>query len=194
MYTVAPARVKWGITMGEIGRDGFSRLPAVVGAADGLDPGRLPRRWGGVTRTLLGSGKKKCFGVKAEFLVLRVPSGPWLCQKKACFQQAPLNHWLVLGEVGRDEVLCAQPLSPGDLSPTLMAGLGLDPLVAHGPVRTGCRLCCGITALQGSSSRVCAFSLDLREIESVIWISILTTWLRGGGDGPCPPPTWLLWL
>lgn len=58
----------------------------------------------------------------------------------------------------------------------------------------GCLLCFGIAALQGSSSRFCAFSPDLHEIENVIWISILATWLGGGGDGPCPPPAWQLRL
>lgn len=47
---------------------------------------------------------------------------------------------------------------------------------------------------EGSSSRVYAFSLDLLEIERVIWLFILETWLRGGGDGPCLPPAWLLQL
>lgn len=32
-------------SLGETGRAGFSQLPAVVGAVDGLDPGRVPHRF-----------------------------------------------------------------------------------------------------------------------------------------------------
>ena len=71
--------------------------------------------------------KKSVLVSKQSFWGCRCPRGQSCILSKACFQQAPLNHCLVLGEVGKDKLLCVQPLSPRDLSPTLMAGLGLDP-------------------------------------------------------------------
>lgn len=47
---------------------------------------------------------------------------------------------------------------------------------------------------RGSSNRFFAFSPDLREIESIILILILETWLQGVGNGPCLPPACLLQL
>lgn len=72
--------------------------------------------------------KKKVLVSKQSFWCCRCPRGHSFIPSKACFQQTPLNHHLVLREVGRGDLLCVQPLSPRDLNPALMAGLGPDPL------------------------------------------------------------------
>lgn len=48
-----------------------------------------------------------------------------------------------------------------------MAGLGLDLLSSEPTARHTLRLC------RGSGSQFCVFSLNLHEIKSIIWISVL---------------------
>lgn len=81
-------------------------------------------------------------------------------------------------------------LSPRELSPTdSRLGARSTLCVAHGLAHSRSAGSAAASRLRrGSSSRFFAFSPDLHEIESVIWILILEMWLQGVENSPsCLP-------
>lgn len=129
----------------------------------------------GVTRA-----REEMFGWQSRGLGAAGSPGQWLCTAFATSLQSPSS---ALNEARQGHAgLAARRAEPHVCGRTRSLGISRH---GHGlfSAKGTRRALLGLHG--GSGSQVHSFSQDLREMESVIWISISATSLRGGRAVPC---------